>query len=500
MTMKTDQGCAKPQGACASLPELVRMNYFHGQLIGDRDLRTEQDYFRARLRHANRCLHGYGVLCGLEVDPLPAREECRPEEDDRRAKLEAAILEIEKRMAALKESMSAQGADPNQIEAEIRKLEAERELHIRQLKELGGQPARHDDDGGPGHVVELACGAAIDCDGNDIIVRYPVKIDLDDLLKCAPRDEAPPVGQEPAEHAQADDAKEWQKNPDPAEENGGRYAWLSICYKECGREPTRPFELDECATSVRCHDARVVEGWRLAASWQRPAADERCETCCTACGEACLLVARIRIRPGRPVRAEDIDHSVRRRFGLYEPTVIDGIGWRHGFEYSYDVAHRLLGSRDPDGGLEIRFSRPVRRGSLGPGVVDLWRITGGRGGAGEFLNMEAEYVGLPDDPDAMVDRLRIRNGSEERVQSKDRILITVRTPFILDACCRAVEGAHLGGRVPRLSDDSDAGKAALEQEAKVEPPGGCANPPHGPVPWTTGAGGNFESWFYISEE
>ncbi|UZK70305.1 hypothetical protein OKW76_04470 [Sphingomonas sp. S1-29] len=453
------------------------MNYFQGQLISDRDMRTEQEYFRAKLRHANRCLHGHGVLCGLEVRAVPPPPNCRPVDEDQREKLQARIAEYERRVAELKARATEVGADVKAIEVEIGDLLNERERLRRELETLGGYPLPADEPGErPGHVVELTCGAAIDCDGNDIIVRHPVKVDLDDLLKCG---------------SHHDDGEE--------DLDADRFVYLSICYRECGREPTRPFELDECATSIRCHDARVAESWRLDASWRRPPTDDRCDFCCTSCAEACLLLARIRVERDKPVGAVDIDHAVRRRFGLYEPTVIAGINWRHGFEYSYDTAHALLGSKDKNAGLEIRFSRPVRRSSLTPGVVDLWQITGGGGAGGSFVNMQAEYVGLPEDPDATVDRVRIRNGGQERVQAKDRILVTVRTTFILDACCRPVEGSHVGGRVPRITDETPSGKAALNEEAKVEPPAGCVQPAHGPLPWTTGADGNFESWFYISE-
>jgi hypothetical protein len=475
MTMKADKACTHENGDCASLPELVRMNYFHGQLISERDLRTEQDYLRARLAHMNRCLHGYGVLCGLEVRPVPRGEDCRPEDDDERQSLRGKIAALEKQIAAVRDEAKAEGADLQAIAERLKALETEREALLRQL-EKNPPKKPHDDDNGPRrppHLVEVTCGAAIDCEGNDIILRRPVTVDLTALLKASERDHL--VAHEP------------------------RTVYLSICYQECGREPTRPFELDDCATSVRCHDARVAEGARLTVSLDPPAEDTRCGSCCTPCEECCLLLAAIRVEADEPIGAGDIDLSVRRRFGLYEATVIDGIGWRHGHTYGAGVANALLGTNDSNGGLEIRFSRPVRVATLQPGVIDLWRVTGGRGISGVIASMEAEYVGLPADPDEMVDKIRIRNASGERMQPKDRVLIIVRGAFILDACCRPVDGAHIGGRVPRIPPDDEAGKSALDEEQKDEAPAFCAHPPHGPVPWTTGAGGNFESWFHISE-
>lgn len=502
MNAKADQACTNSHDACASLPELVRMNYFHGQLISDRDLRTEQDYFRARLRHANRCLHGYGVLCGLELEARSEPEECRPKDEEGREELRRRIEELKQQIAKLRQGANEAGADAGTEELE--KLEAEREGLVREYEAPSRRypPGRGELPRRPKHLLTLGCGAAIDCEGNDIIVRNSSPVDLDKLLACAPRDEDEDHhahGSNPyAPGSDEPDPGPDKEAPVEGDHEHGRYAWLSICWRECGIEPTRPFELDECATSVRCHDARIAEGWRLTASWTRPPKDKRCETCCSACREPCLLLARIRIDPDGPVRPEDIDHSVRRRFGLYEPTVISGVSWLHGFTYSLAAADLLLGTDDPNSGLQIQFSRSVRVDSLENGVVDLWRIEGGRGGRGESRNLEAHLI-LPAPTDGMIDRIVIRNSSRERVQLGDRIFVTVRGAFILDSCCRAVEGAHLGGRVPRLPGDDEATKRAMEEESKAEPAAGCVRPPHGPVPWTTGAGGNFESWFYISE-
>jgi hypothetical protein len=50
-------------------PETVleRVNYFQGQILSVSDLKAEQEYFLARLRHHNRHLHGWGVVRGLTV-------------------------------------------------------------------------------------------------------------------------------------------------------------------------------------------------------------------------------------------------------------------------------------------------------------------------------------------------------------------------------------------------------------------------------------------------
>src|SRR5262245_39332709 len=59
-----DQGCGGNEPAA-----LERVRYFHGQLLTSDDLRAEQEYARARQRHFNRFVIGWGIACGLEVVP-----------------------------------------------------------------------------------------------------------------------------------------------------------------------------------------------------------------------------------------------------------------------------------------------------------------------------------------------------------------------------------------------------------------------------------------------
>jgi hypothetical protein len=48
---------------------LERVRYFPRQLMTAEDMRTEQSYFVERLRRHNRLLHGWGIVCGLQVLP-----------------------------------------------------------------------------------------------------------------------------------------------------------------------------------------------------------------------------------------------------------------------------------------------------------------------------------------------------------------------------------------------------------------------------------------------
>lgn len=49
--------------------QLEHTRYFSRQLITADDLSQDQNYYREKQRMHNRLLHGYGIVCGLEVTP-----------------------------------------------------------------------------------------------------------------------------------------------------------------------------------------------------------------------------------------------------------------------------------------------------------------------------------------------------------------------------------------------------------------------------------------------
>jgi hypothetical protein len=51
------------------LHQLERNRYFYGKLMTVRDFETEQRYFREHRHLHNQSLHGWGVVCGLTVEP-----------------------------------------------------------------------------------------------------------------------------------------------------------------------------------------------------------------------------------------------------------------------------------------------------------------------------------------------------------------------------------------------------------------------------------------------
>jgi hypothetical protein len=62
-------GCGTTNEACDDPAGLVRTRFFAGQLVGPADFTQDQRYFREKQRRHNRMLHGWGVVCGVDVTP-----------------------------------------------------------------------------------------------------------------------------------------------------------------------------------------------------------------------------------------------------------------------------------------------------------------------------------------------------------------------------------------------------------------------------------------------
>jgi hypothetical protein len=158
------------------------------------------------------------------------------------------------------------------------------------------------------------------------------------------------------------------------------------------------------------------------------------------------------------------------------------------------------GDRDEprDKGLEIRFSRPVLASTIRPGVMDTWVIEGGRTRRGQVYRKDGEFVDKPGH--GTVDRIFYRDTTDEELEAGDRVVVILLTDFILDECCRPVDGENVGGRVPTIHEHAEKYGPHPEHHPHEEE---CSVPPRGYLPWTSGngtPGGTFVSWFYIREE
>jgi hypothetical protein len=471
MTIATPASPAAPSGDALEVPELRRLSYFHGQFLGAQDLRREQAYFREKLKLHHRCLHGYGVVCGLAVTPAPPAYG-DPDLQRRREELDRHLEELQQRAdAAPKQAGGARNARgagrgnrANETAGkELAALETEIEETRRELEALrgpAGQPR-------PGRArVQVGSGLALDCDGNELVVREPFVVDLWRALS-------------PADRARFG--------------SGPRSVHVGLCYCEQPVEPARPALLDACGTGSDCAYAWLRDAVKVRVTLDPPDPDRRCDTCCEPCepGGECVALARVDgVRPEDPVTGAAIDPGVRRPLGRFVPTTITGISWRHGAAYTRDQVAGILGTDDPHGGLEVRFSGPVHTATLREGVVDLFLYEGGRGFVGEVKHVQGEFVDLPGD--RFTDRFRYRHSGDERFNPGDRLLVVIRAAFVLDRCCRPLDGTHVGGLVP-LIDGYKPGQGG-------PPPLPCPTPPSGTGAWTSGSGtpgGSFESWFFV---
>jgi hypothetical protein len=302
--------------------------------------------------------------------------------------------------------------------------------------------------------VFILPGSAIDCSGNEIVVRHPRPVYLAKVLSPSDLER---LRNEPAT------------------------VYLTLCYREVLADPTRPLLANGCEPAPSCEYARVVETYEICATTERPDPGPACEPCCGACGDRCLEMVAIRqFNPSEPVRAEQLDLSGRRRLALHRYAQITEIGWVHGATYRLDDANALL-----DGGLEFRLSRPVTVASLRPGVVELTGVDLGGGRSGSIYNIEGDFVNLP--TTELTDRFVYQRTTGETLQYGDRLLITVRGDFILDECCRAIDGNHVGGVVPVSASAPYAPQSAPERDCPPRPSGDGVE------------GGDFVSWIYVAK-
>ncbi|HQX54229.1 MAG TPA: hypothetical protein PLR25_30225, partial [Planctomycetaceae bacterium] len=81
------------------------------------------------------------------------------------------------------------------------------------------------------------------------------------------------------------------------------------------------------------------------------------------------------------------------------------------------------------------------------------------------------------------------------------VLIIVRTDFILDTCCRPVDGNHVGGMVPLIQVGSPPNPTNTDCVPAI---GENCQQSHSPFRRRESGngtpGGTFESWFFTSGE
>lgn len=412
---------------CLPLPAFERVKYFYGQLLGVREFQTEQSYFFEKHRLHNRYLHGYGVICGLEVEPCRSHDPCdtpaKPAPDPTAQVPDDKALVVQ--------------TDPTRV--------------VEWPKTL---------------CIEIDCGLALDCQGNEIVVPWPTKVDLIDVLGC--------------------DAKE--KFLD------GKHAYVSVCYvaKQC--EPVRPVTADSCGGLLPdCVPSRLRDDFCIRVSWDKPHHDESCSPCRRPCCDPCLPLARIAWTQELGLL---IDNSLRRPIGPYVTTRVVGVSWVHDGTYRPEDVDQMLRS-----GLKIEFSDDVYTTTLRRGVIDVWVVQRGGGRRGDIYSVPVHIE--PSNKTGEFSRsvkIHVTGHKADRIDPGDRVIVELRSAFVLDRCCRPVDGENVGGFVPQLEECALEWPRILNHP--IHPP--CRRPQQDPFGrWMSGTGnpgGTFESWFYVGED
>jgi hypothetical protein len=428
------------EACCLTGGPFDRLTYVYGQVLTPQHLRRAQESIYEKMKLHARCFAGWGVACGLAVSAVPnPKDPCEDEsEPDDHSWLHAA----DEPPPPAREVPPPAPAPPPPHPAPPPPV-VEPHAHCRTR-------------------IAIDCGFAVDCEGNDLVVRQPLVVDLYSMLS-------------PDDRRQVDDGQT-------------HTLYVSLCYHRFGFEPIRTVMHDGCETSCDGAFAFQREGVCVQVTLDPPATDTRCDSCCDCCEDKCVLLARISgfVR-GR--RVGQVDNSVRRMLSRYQPTVVTGVSWWHGGTYAPDDIDTLLYEK----GLTVTLSRKVQADTLIPGVFDVYvyELGGGRSGTVRILKGE-----LDPRPTGAVDQFTYRLTDRERIDPGDRLMFVFRGDHVLDECCQPVDANHVGGLIPVIP-----GSQPRPTERR-EPPA-CTRDPRRFGHWTSGngtPGGTLESWIHAAGE
>jgi hypothetical protein len=273
----------------------------------------------------------------------------------------------------------------------------------------------------------------------------------------------------------------------------GKDLSVSIVYSE------RPIGRSRAAFADACEPAAAVSYGRIRDATQIVVSTSDgeqcgCDECCAGCEDPAVLLARVKqiCPPGQTISFE-VDVAVRRMLARQRLTTVTGISFVHGGVYGRDDSEALLSN-----GLWIRFSCPVRTDTISPGVVELIGYEGGRGRRDEWYYKQ---VVLEPQSHPLTTELRVLVKDPEVFQEGDQVLLRLRSDFVLDECCRAVDGNHVGGAVPFYEPRALPNTRPVQHP--VPPSRPCPHPPGHTGQWSSGngtEGGTFEAWFFVREQ
>ena len=276
-------------------------------------------------------------------------------------------------------------------------------------------------------------GAALDCRGDEIVVRHPRPVYVDRLLG---EHELERLAEEPAT------------------------VYLTLCFHETPIDPMRPLLAGGMRADPRLRarpDPRVLPDLRDASS--RPTAGRRASRAAARAATPAWSSPRSPTsEPGEPLRD-----------GAARPRRAAGAGAARAHRDRRDQlgARRHLHAattptRCSTTGLELWFSRGVRVATLTTGRRRADRASSPVPGARRRrTTSRASSSACPHDELHRPLHLRAAPPAR-RCSTATGCSITVRGDFILDECCRALDADHLGGGVP-----------FARGPGRIGPPAGC---------------------------
>jgi len=300
-------------------------------------------------------------------------------------------------------------------------------------------------------------GIAINCEGKLVVLRRRLECLLTDLI------------------------------PEESHDKLCEPFWVTLCPVESPTCPSRPMPMLGCDPCEPTPMARIRDEVRVAVLFDKP--PDPCDECCGHCASTCVALGEFETENAETLPT--LDRQIRRPLGQ-RLTTVDAVNWVHGGRYTLVSGSLPLLSA----GLRIRFSRPVHIAHvIEPGVVDIVVNQGGTIPAGTpyqpIVNVAAPNAKPGDD---FATEFEISYQADPP-RGGDRVLVTLRCDFILDNCCQAVDGNHIGGAVK--FDES-----MCEEGDHPTPPArpGCERSPRPLGSLGNGnEGGTFESWIFIEE-
>lgn len=338
----TDHVAVQPTNRLAcqpcDLPPLCRNHYYTGKLLTSRDLLDEQRYQRDKLRLHHLALHGWGVVCGLQVKPHPYCPQLK--------------LVITPGLAIDACGREIRVMEPTEIA----------------LPKLAPPPK-----------------PAPPCPSEPTAQGQPFAWDTE----SDPAQASPPNTAAPSNEAQETEECE-----------PGYTLYVCLRYDECETE-FQPAPFDECGCNQNGQQPnRICETFKLDIVTERPFADEDdcdvddCRTlyqtawegCPTPRANACLLLAEIRdYRPGQPVLLQQIDNLTHRqqlpsvalldrvlqclldKLPTRRLTHIEAISWTHRQKYHcHDFLRYYVSNEKTPQSFDITFEGPVRSEGITP--------------------------------------------------------------------------------------------------------------------------------------